>query len=228
MINLRNYLTITYALISRLPTLLFAMDPVTISVITTNKNKFDEIYACINADPNHNYSVVQKCIEFTEIQGTPDEIIQSKCMQVLNNGYLLPNEIGLIEDSSLELKALNGMPGPYIKDFLKAMDLGDITNLLSGFSDKSARSICKIALIRNITYEYFTGTLNGFLVQPCSRINESSFGFDPIFQIHHDNPHYEGKVLGELYLSEKNNISARGNAIRGALQSLNDNYMWQI
>ena len=51
----------------------------------------------------------------------------------------------MTEDTALVFKALNGLPGPYIKQFLTQLGHEGLNNLLTGFPTKEAQAICTFA-----------------------------------------------------------------------------------
>ena len=54
-----------------------------------------------------------------ELQGTTEEIAKEKCRRAAE----LLNGPCITEDTALCFEALNGLPGPYIKHFLKELGL---------------------------------------------------------------------------------------------------------
>lgn len=56
-------------------------------------------------------------IDLPEFQGEPDEICREKCLEAAKH---ISGPV-IIEDTCLCFNALGGMPGPYIKWFLKAL-----------------------------------------------------------------------------------------------------------
>ena len=56
-------------------------------------------------------------IDLPEFQGEPDEISRAKCLEAAKR----VNGAVMTEDTCLCFNALGGMPGPYVKWFLKAV-----------------------------------------------------------------------------------------------------------
>jgi len=113
----------------------------------------------------------------------------------------------LVDDTSLELNALGGLPGPYIKAFVDKIGPDGLVRLLHGFEDKTAASQCIFALCEpNGEPKLFVGRTNGTIVQARG---PTHFGFDPCFQ-----PEGSTKTFAEMDASEKNLISHRGRALR--------------
>ena len=51
----------------------------------------------------------------------------------------------MVEDTSLCFNAYGGLPGPYIKWFLKSLGHEGLNTMLAGFEDKSAYAQCIFA-----------------------------------------------------------------------------------
>lgn len=61
--------------------------------------------------------IISQDIDLPEFQGKPDEISRAKCLEAAKH----VDGAVMIEDTCLCFNALGGMPGPYIKWFLKAV-----------------------------------------------------------------------------------------------------------
>lgn len=136
-----------------------------------------------------------------EIQGTIEEIARDKCSRAAER-------VGgpvLTEDTALEYKALNGLPGPYIKYFLSALGHPGLNNLLAAYPDKTAYAVC--------TFGYCGGPGQGpilFQGRTEGKIVDArgppTFGWDACFE-------YEGETYAEMDKARKNEISHRGKAL---------------
>ncbi|GFO04715.1 inosine triphosphate pyrophosphatase [Plakobranchus ocellatus] len=84
-------------------------------LVTGNKNKLKEFLQIAGED--FPYKVEIQDFDLPEYQGEPEEIIRAKCELAREqvNGPVI------VEDVSLCFNALGGMPGPYIKWFLKSV-----------------------------------------------------------------------------------------------------------
>ena len=78
--------------------------------------------------------------------------------------------------------ALNGLPGPYIKDFLGHVGHDGLNRMLAGFDDKSATALCTFAFCAGPEAEpiLFEGKTLGRIVPARGPAN---FGWDPIFEV---------------------------------------------
>lgn len=72
--------------------------------------------------------------EFVEIQGTVEEIVEHKLDQVPE----VANEVIVVDDTALELVALDGFPGPYVKSFFQSSCIGELDKKLTKLGDKRA------------------------------------------------------------------------------------------
>ena len=113
----------------------------------------------------------------------------------------------LIEDVSLCFNAYNGLPGPYIKDFLGNVGREGLWKMVQNFDDKTAYAQCIFAFCEGPEAEpiTFVGRCNGQIVEPRG---ENMFGWDPVFQ-----PDGFDTTFAEMDQATKNGISHRGNAL---------------
>ena len=168
-----------------------------------NEKKFKEISEFLNDFlQNSNIHFSYKDINIVGIKGSLEEIIKSKAllayMKININCYLRPV---IVESISLSLNALNGLPGPYIEDFLKLKPKG-IIKLLSGYKNKTATIKCIYAYCNGEDKDdisIFTGEINGKIVNKPRGVEE---GLDSIFQ-----PDGEDWTLSEMSHTNKNRIS---------------------
>jgi len=118
----------------------------------------------------------------------------------------------LVEDTSLELTALGGFPGPLIRWLLAAAGPEAVPLVLEGFADKRATARC-VALVRDGEREWIgVGEVEGTIVgQPRGR---NGFGWDVVFA-----PEWGGgRTYAEMTTREKNSRSHRSLALE-ALRS---------
>jgi len=113
----------------------------------------------------------------------------------------------LVEDTSLELAALGGFPGPLIRWLLEASGPGVLPRLLADFPDKNALARC-VAVARDGEREWVgVGAVNGVIV-PFPR-GDSGFGWDVVFA-----PGWGGgRTYAEMPAEEKNTRSHRALAL---------------
>jgi non-canonical purine NTP pyrophosphatase (RdgB/HAM1 family) len=166
-----------------------------IKFITGNINKFHEVKAVIP-------EIELLDIDLPEIQSLdPKEIVTFKLKAAIDH---LPGNF-IVEDTSLYLEGLHGLPGPFIRWFMKAMGREGIAKMAiaSGNNRAEAKTIIGYA-DDNGDFHYFEGTIAGQIVMP---LGETSFGWDPIFQ-----PDGYDVTFAEMGVHEKNQISMRHQA----------------
>ncbi|EXM07691.1 Ham1 family protein [Fusarium odoratissimum NRRL 54006] len=128
-----------------------------VNFITGNANKLREVKAILEPE----IEVLSKSIDLEEVQGTLEEVTESKCrraadlvrnyliyptnavkkMNVLNNKIQVKGPV-LVEDTALCYNALSGLPGAYIKWFMTSIGHQGLNNLLAAYTDKSAEAVC--------------------------------------------------------------------------------------
>lgn len=120
----------------------------------------------------------------------------------------------LVEDTSLELAALGGFPGPLIRWLLEAAGPAAIPRMLDGFADRGACARC-VALATDGTREWLgVGEVRGTIApEPRGR---SGFGWDVVFV-----PDWGGgRTYAEMPPEEKNARSHRALALRALAAEL--------
>ena len=171
--------------------------------ITGNKNKFEEVKAILG-------DVEQLDIDLPEIQDIEAKnIIRAKLLEALNHK---DGEI-IVEDTSLYLDCLKGLPGPLIKWFLKTIGNEGLANIAEKLGDNKAEAKTIIGYAKNRDeIEFFEGVIHGKIV---ASTGVSGFGWDPIFQ-----PDGHDKTFAEMTAEEKNSVSMRKIAVEKLKESL--------
>ena len=118
----------------------------------------------------------------------------------------------IVDDTSLCLNAIGGMPGPYIKWFQQSKV--ELHRLLSDYDDKSAFAQSCIAFSPGpgAVPLVFSGVCNGTIVSPRGG---SGFGWDAVFQ-----PEGSAETFAEMSGEAKNAISHRSRALALLAQHL--------
>lgn len=160
--------------------------------ITGNKNKFEEVQAVLG-------DIEQLDLDLTEIQEIDAELIIKHKLQ-----EALKHESGelIVEDTSLYLECMNGLPGPLIKWFLQTIGNNGLVRLTeqSGNNRATAKTIIGYAKSpEDITF--FEGSISGTIVKQEAI---STFGWDPIFE-----PDGCSQTFAQMSQEEKNKISMR-------------------
>lgn len=145
-----------------------------ICFVTGNPNKLTELKEGI---PLGGPELIQLDLDLAEIQDCdPRKVIEAKLLEAARMSSA--NAI-LVEDTSLSLNALNGLPGPLVKWF-PSQGLVDLTK-----NDSGATAIVWLGLLlRQENYPqiglyFFSGETKGNIVPPSG---SGGFGWDDIFQ----------------------------------------------
>ena len=124
------------------------------------------------------------------------------------------------DDTGLEVDSLHGAPGIYSGRFAgePRSDERNIALLLEkmkGETNRTARFRTVIALILN-GHEYsFEGIAEGEILD--MKVGHGGFGYDPVFR-----PNGFDRTFAELTLTEKNEISHRGKAVKALISFLSN------
>ncbi|KAH9942591.1 inosine triphosphate pyrophosphatase-like protein [Amylocystis lapponica] len=155
--------------------------------VTGNANKLKEVRAILAA------SQIEIDSRDLDIQGTTREVATAKCRaaaEVLGGPCIT-------EDTALCFEALNGLPGPYIKHFMKELGHEGLNTLLTGFPTTAAWAYAQPIL--------FEGRTDGRIV---AARGEKVFGWDPIFEAENT-----GQTYAEMPSERKNKLSHRYRAL---------------
>jgi inosine triphosphate pyrophosphatase len=165
---------------------------------TGNLNKLKEASGILKK-----FSVKNKKIDIPEFQGEPEFVLMEKAKFASKK----LREPCFVDDTSLCFESWNGLPGPYIKDFLSKLGIDRLPLLLKGFKNKNAEMKCYIGYCEPGKKPLgFVGITKGAIVKPKGK---RKFGFDPVFQ-----PKGCRKTQAQMSFGEKMKISARTKALR--------------
>lgn len=165
-------------------------------VVTTNKNKLAEINQILGT--NHKVSK----IDIPEIQTLDlDELITFKAREA----YKRIKKPVLVEDVSLAIKALGGLPGTFVKFFLDALGTEGTVTLVRS-RNTSTTATAAVAIYDGRTLKIFKGQVKGTLSK--TNRGEYGFGFDKVFI-----PNGYNRTFAEMAPELKNKISHRAKAL---------------
>ncbi|CAG7848357.1 Inosine triphosphate pyrophosphatase {ECO:0000255/HAMAP-Rule:MF_03148} Short=ITPase {ECO:0000255/HAMAP-Rule:MF_03148}; Short=Inosine triphosphatase {ECO:0000255/HAMAP-Rule:MF_03148}; {ECO:0000255/HAMAP-Rule:MF_03148}; AltName: Full=Non-canonical purine NTP pyrophosphatase {ECO:0000255/HAMAP-Rule:MF_03148}; AltName: Full=Non-standard purine NTP pyrophosphatase {ECO:0000255/HAMAP-Rule:MF_03148}; AltName: Full=Nucleoside-triphosphate diphosphatase {ECO:0000255/HAMAP-Rule:MF_03148}; AltName: Full=Nucleoside-tr len=156
--------------------------------ITGNKNKLVEVQAIL---AKFDIEVEARALDIPEIQGTTLEVSADKCRRAAE----LVGGPCITEDTALAFHALGGLPGPYIKDFMKTIGHSGLNAMLTGFPTKGPGE----------TPQLFVGETEGEIVPVRG---PTHFGWDAVFQAAGT-----GQTFAEMDPVFKNTISHRFKAL---------------
>ncbi|KAI9447717.1 Ham1-like protein [Lactarius indigo] len=139
-----------------------------------------------------------------EIQGTTQEIALEKCRRAAE---VIGGPV-ITEDTALCFAAMNGLPGPYIKFFLRELGHEGLNHMLDGFPTRAAWALCTFAYSPGPGTEpiLFEGRTDGRIVPARG---PPKFGWDPVFEAEDT-----GLTYAEMEATQKNAISHRGRALQ--------------
>lgn len=163
--------------------------------VTGNENKLREARELLS-----HIDIVNEKVDLDEYQGTPTDIATKKAEHAFE--YL--KKPCFVEDTSLSFEALGGMPGAYVKDFVKAIGGEKLPRLLDGFENKNAIARTTVAYHDGKEIHVFVGETEGSIKEHCGIYK---FDWDAIFS-----PNEYDCTYAELTSEQKNEISQRGKA----------------
>ena len=187
-----------------------------IVVATGNQHKVQE-YKDLLADQNVELKSLKdypNCPEILEDGSTFTENASKKALEVCR--YC--DVPAFADDSGLEVEALNGEPGIFSSRYAENDEarIQKVLKNLEGKENRRARFVCVIAIaINGEVIETFEGEVKGTIVDAPRGSN--GFGYDPIFQ-----PDGYEQTFGEMSDELKNKISHRANAVKKALEFIED------
>ncbi len=167
-----------------------------IAYITGNEMKFNEAKQILS-----NINWVKA--DLPEIQSLdPKEVIMAKVKEAMEYRRTF-----IVEDISLHLNCIKGLPGPLIKWFLSSIGTEGIYELVDRYGDFKAKAICSVCYAKDENeLFFFEGEVDGEIVKP--DLN-SNFSWNSLFK-----PICSEKSLSSLSAEERNKISPRGIALK--------------
>lgn len=184
---------------------------------TNNAKKIEEVKAALGSD----FEIVSLqeigCLE--ELPETGDTLDHN----AFQKARFVKENYGVdcfADDTGLEVESLNGDPGVYSGRYAgePRSDERNIELLLEnmeGKEDRKARFRTVIALILGGNEYAFEGIATGEILE--EKIGVGGFGYDPVFR-----PDGYTQTFAELSLTEKNQISHRGKAVKALIEFLSN------
>lgn len=172
--------------------------------ITSNPHKAREVEALLGAN------VKQIRLALAEIQaGSVVEIVRAK----LEAGKDLAPPPLAVEDVSLEIEALGGFPGPYVKWLIEAAGGDGLGAIAEGLSTRTATARCVVGIWDGDQTHLAGGAVRGeILTRPRG---SREFGWDAWFV-----PDGSDRTYGEMSPEEKASGSHRARAWNAAREIL--------
>lgn len=166
---------------------------------------YPEFFATKNENKLHEASEIlgqnleQISIELFEPQGVDVEaVVREKAEDAFHE----TGKFVLVEDTSLEFVAWNGLPGALIKWFLQTVGNEGILHMLAGETNRKAVAKTAVGFFDGTRSHIFLGEIRGTVSEEVR--GSGGFGWDPIFV-----PDGSSKSFAEMTPTEKNSISMR-------------------
>lgn len=177
----------------------------TITLVSGNANKVAEWQ---NQLPS-SITLLSQDIDLPEIQSDDSvEIITDKVKKAFEH----VGSAVVVEDVSLSLPRLNGLPGPFIKFWLKPCSDGSIPLHKIIQANEKVIATCTIGFYDGNELVIAEGIVNGTIVSPRGNLG---FGFDILFK-----PDGYSLAYAEMDITQKNKISHRALAIQDLVQKI--------
>jgi non-canonical purine NTP pyrophosphatase (RdgB/HAM1 family) len=164
--------------------------------VTSNLNKWQEAQRILG------YALERSELELPEVQA---ETVGAVALAKAQAAYAQLSRPVIVEDAGLELHALGGFPGPFIKYWEKLGGLSSICRAADGLGDRRIRAVCALGICSAQGSEVVVGAIEGMLA--LHPRGHSGFGWDAIFV-----PNGEGRTFGEMTPAEKDARSHRRKA----------------
>ncbi len=175
-----------------------------LTLVTGNPNKLEEARRITGVE------IEGVEIDLPEIQSLHlEEVLRAKA----DEAWRRVGRPVVVEETGLELVAMNGFPGPLVKWMLDAIGPEGIARTAIALGDPRAIARCQL-LVRDGERTLFAeGSTEGILVLPAR--GDAGFGWDPVFQ-----PDGHDLTYAELGREIKDRIGHRGRAWSALLVDL--------
>ncbi len=169
--------------------------------ITGNPHKAEHIRNLL--DINVDY----QALELDEIQSKrPEDVIEHKVRQA----YSMVNRPVFVDDFSLWLDELDGLPGPFIKFFVTAENgLENMCRMVDGLLSRRATARAYFGYFDGNELTLLHGELKGVIAEHPKGEADYAFGSDPIFAV----DGYNGRTRAELTRNEYDELYREVRAI---------------
>lgn len=187
-----------------------------IVVATQNEHKVDE-YRELLKDQGVELRSLKEYPNFPEVEENGKTFAENAALKAVAASKYC-DVPAFADDSGLEVEALDGRPGIYSARYAptSAERIEKLLGELEGCENRRARFVCVIAIaINGEVIETFEGEVKG-VITAIPR-GEGGFGYDPVFQ-----PDGYDQTFGEMALELKNSISHRANAVKKAVEFIED------
>jgi non-canonical purine NTP pyrophosphatase (RdgB/HAM1 family) len=179
------------------------MKPQPFALVTSNEHKWMEAQRILGRPLD------RVALELPELQAaTVSEVARDKA----GTAFARLRRSLIVEDAGLELAALGGFPGPFIKYWEKLGGLDSLCRALTGFDSRAATAVCALAVATPSGIAVVEGRVAGSIAQ--APRGENGFGWDAIFV-----PQGETRTFAQMTAPEKDALSHRRRAWEALMQS---------
>lgn len=175
-------------------------------LVTGNRDKLAEARRIVGS------RIAAQAIDLPEIQSLdPRKVLAAKARAAWSR----VNQALVVEETSLELAALGGFPGPLVRWMLEAAGAEGIARCAAAMGDTRAVARCLLLWFDGEREVLGEGVDRGRLIAPPR--GDAGFGWDPVFL-----PRGCDKTYAELGAVEKDARGHRGQAWRDLLAQLEE------
>ena len=132
---------------------------------TSNENKLQEAREVLGEE------LQQIVLDVEEVQSMDEEFVALSKLRAAKKHV---NKPFFVEDVSLRAQALNGLPGPFIKYFVKNLSRKELVDTLQG----PAQAVCTLAYWDGADEHVVQGVIDGAIVAP----RGEGWGFSALFE----------------------------------------------
>lgn len=164
--------------------------------VTSNSNKVREAERILG------FALQHAAVELDELQA---ETVAAVALAKAQAAFQKLGRPVIVEDAGIELTALGGFPGPFIKYWEKLGGLASICRTADGLGDRRVRAVCALGICSEAGAQVVVGAIDG-TVSLAPR-GQNGFGWDAIFI-----PEGDDRAFAEMTASEKDARSHRRKA----------------
>ncbi len=186
------------------------MTQLKLAIATSSEHKFAELAVLLKSD---HWQISQLNLELTEIQELDLLAITQHKLQEAIAACPKNIDLVLVDDTALCLDVLGGLPGPFIKWFLKSMGPTKLAALTKENSLAQAISVLGLAERSSSKTLLFKGEICG---QILNGVEAGVFGWDSIFK-----PLQGANSFAEMSFEQKNRFSHRALAAKNLMRYVN-------
>jgi len=164
--------------------------------VTSNLNKVREAERILG------FALQHEAVELDELQA---ETVSAVALAKAQAAFQRLGRPVIVEDAGIELVALGGFPGPFIKYWERLGGLPSICRTADGLGDRRARAVCALGICAEAGAQVVVGAIDGTVA--AAPRGQNGFGWDAIFI-----PEGEERTFGEMTADEKDARSHRRRA----------------